>query len=177
MAERKALSKKSRFEVFKRDSFVCQYCGRHPPDAILVVDHIKPVADGGANDPDNLITACFDCNSGKGARALSAIPMSVAEKAAVLREHEAQIEGYNDLLTAKRDREDDQIQQIEDVFHDRFKCVFSTTFWESVRNNFVQRLDQEQLLFAAYKACSKCSKPEPAIKYFCGICWRLIKGA
>lgn len=39
MAERKSLSKKTRFEVFKRDSFECQYCGAHPPSTILHVDH------------------------------------------------------------------------------------------------------------------------------------------
>ena len=27
----RSLSKKARFEIFKRDGFVCQYCGAHPP--------------------------------------------------------------------------------------------------------------------------------------------------
>ena len=70
MAERKAISKKTRFEVFKRDSFTCQYCGRMSPDVVLEVDHIKPVAEGGKNDILNLITSCFDCNRGKGKRKL-----------------------------------------------------------------------------------------------------------
>ena len=42
-AVRKAISKKLRFEVFKRDSFTCQYCGKSAPDVILHVDHILPV--------------------------------------------------------------------------------------------------------------------------------------
>lgn len=63
--KRKSLSNKIRFEVFKRDSFTCQYCGRKSPDVILNVDHIKPVNDGGTNDLLNLITSCFDCNNGK----------------------------------------------------------------------------------------------------------------
>lgn len=67
---RKAISKKVRFEVFKRDSFTCQYCGKSSPDVILEVDHISPVAGGGQNDIINLLTACRDCNSGKGARRL-----------------------------------------------------------------------------------------------------------
>ena len=67
---RKALSKKLRFEVFKRDAFTCQYCGKSAPDVILHVDHIKPVADGGENDIMNLVTSCLDCNLGKGARKL-----------------------------------------------------------------------------------------------------------
>jgi hypothetical protein len=70
MATRKNLSKKTRFEVFKRDKFTCQYCGAAAPSAVLHVDHIRPVAGGGGNDILNLITACQDCNGGKGARRL-----------------------------------------------------------------------------------------------------------
>lgn len=65
MAKRKGLSKKIRFEVFKRDKFTCQYCGRKAPEVVLNVDHIDPVAGGGTNEITNLITSCFSCNSGK----------------------------------------------------------------------------------------------------------------
>ena len=68
MADRKDIGKKIRFEVFKRDKFTCQYCGIKAPDVILNVDHIHPVVDGGDNSIINLITSCFGCNSGKGAR-------------------------------------------------------------------------------------------------------------
>lgn len=71
MAKRVGLSNKLRFEVFKRDSFKCQYCGKCAPDVILNVDHISPVSKGGKNDILNLITSCFDCNSGKSDRLLS----------------------------------------------------------------------------------------------------------
>lgn len=77
-AARKAISKKVRFEIFKRDSFRCQYCGKSAPDVILHIDHIKPVAEGGDNDMTNLITACFDCNMGKKHRTLD--DNSVLEK-------------------------------------------------------------------------------------------------
>jgi hypothetical protein len=73
MADRKGLSKKLRFEIFKRDSFTCQYCGKQPPLVVLVVDHINPVANGGDNDDLNLITSCEECNQGKGARLLERI--------------------------------------------------------------------------------------------------------
>ena len=66
--DRKPLSKKTRFEVFKRDSFKCQYCGKSAPEVVLNVDHIVPVAADGKNDIMNLITSCFDCNSGKSDR-------------------------------------------------------------------------------------------------------------
>lgn len=71
MAKRKQLSKKIRFDVFKRDSFTCQYCGQVAPTVILQVDHIEPVSKGGKNDLLNLITSCIECNSGKGNRRLS----------------------------------------------------------------------------------------------------------
>lgn len=71
MAKRKAISKKTRFEVFKRDKFTCQYCGKMAPDVVLEVDHIKPVAEGGTNSLMNLVTACRDCNRGKGKTELS----------------------------------------------------------------------------------------------------------
>ena len=67
---RKPISKKIRFEVFKRDLFTCQYCGKKAPDVILNIDHINPVKEGGENDIFNLLTSCFDCNSGKSARKL-----------------------------------------------------------------------------------------------------------
>lgn len=70
-AKRKALSKKDRFEVFKRDSFTCQYCGKKAPDVVLHIDHIEPVCDGGTNDFLNLVTSCRDCNSGKSNRKLT----------------------------------------------------------------------------------------------------------
>ena len=72
--KRKSLSKKTRFEVFKRDGFICQYCGNSPPAVILEIDHIKPFKAGGSNEIDNLLTSCFDCNRGKGANTLEISP-------------------------------------------------------------------------------------------------------
>lgn len=82
--ERKALSKKLRFEVFKRDKFTCQYCGKKSPDVILQVDHIDPVALGGSNEILNLITSCQECNAGK-----KAIPL---DKDVVLDKQRKQLE-------------------------------------------------------------------------------------
>lgn len=69
--KRESIPKKTRFEIFKRDSFSCQYCGQSAPEVLLVIDHIVPVSKGGTSDIFNLITACQDCNSGK-----SNIPLS-----------------------------------------------------------------------------------------------------
>lgn len=77
-SKRVNLSKKIRFEIFKRDSFTCQYCGGKAPEIVLQCDHIEPVSKGGTDDILNLITACSDCNSGKSDRRLS--ENSVVEK-------------------------------------------------------------------------------------------------
>jgi len=57
---------KIRFEIFKRDKFTCQYCGRKAPNVILHIDHIQPKSKGGLNNKLNLITSCEECNLGKG---------------------------------------------------------------------------------------------------------------
>ena len=94
MAERKPISKTTRFEVFKRDKFTCQYCGRSAPEVVLEVDHINPVANGGDNSIENLVTSCFDCNRGKGKRTLSDDAVIAKRKARIdeLAERREQIE-------------------------------------------------------------------------------------
>jgi hypothetical protein len=65
MAKRKTIPKSIRFEVLKRDSFKCQYCGASAPDVLLHIDHINPVSKGGDNNIFNLVTSCESCNLGK----------------------------------------------------------------------------------------------------------------
>lgn len=66
---RKAVPKRVRYEVLRRDGFRCRYCGGEAPDVKLTVDHVMPVVLGGADDPTNLVTACRDCNAGKSSSA------------------------------------------------------------------------------------------------------------
>lgn len=60
-----AVTKRTRYEVLKRDNYACRYCGATAPDATLTIDHVTPVALGGTDDPSNLVAACRDCNAGK----------------------------------------------------------------------------------------------------------------
>lgn len=71
VANRPTLSKRLRFEVFKRDKFTCQYCGRKAPDVILHADHAHPRAEGGEDDILNLVTSCVECNLGKADKLLA----------------------------------------------------------------------------------------------------------
>ena len=54
-----------RWRILLRDNYTCQYCGQHAPNVKLEIDHIIPTIDGGEDEPDNLITACYACNRGK----------------------------------------------------------------------------------------------------------------
>lgn len=54
-----------RYNVMKRDGFQCVLCGASGKDAQLEIDHITPVAAGGADSMENLRTLCFKCNRGK----------------------------------------------------------------------------------------------------------------
>jgi len=123
MQKRKSISKKTRFEVFKRDSFTCQYCGAKAPDAILEIDHLNPVKHGGDNDLLNLITSCFVCNRGKSDRKLS--DNSVVEKQRVqieelnLRRQQLEmiLEWRNEL---QKDR-NFELNKIHDYWREKFK--------------------------------------------------------
>lgn len=65
---RRSISLSLRFSVYERDKHTCQYCGRKSPEVDLQIDHVHPVSLGGDDRIDNLLTACRDCNIGKGAR-------------------------------------------------------------------------------------------------------------
>lgn len=60
-----SVTKRTRYEVLRRDDHTCRYCGGQPPDVKLTVDHVIPVALGGSDKPSNLVAACADCNAGK----------------------------------------------------------------------------------------------------------------
>jgi 5-methylcytosine-specific restriction endonuclease McrA len=59
----------SRREIFRRDHYTCQYCGKTSIN--LTVDHVIPRHMGGTHEWKNLVTACYACNHLKGGRALS----------------------------------------------------------------------------------------------------------
>jgi HNH endonuclease len=172
-----SISKRLRFDTFKRDEFQCVYCGAHPPDALLEVDHVRPVADGGENDADNLVTACSECNRGKGSELLSNVPQSLSDKAAETLERETQLRAYYEILQAKKDRRDDELWSIADVYMERFgDDSIQRSRLASIRT-FLDRLDYFQVLEAMEVATRKMYHRGSAFRYFCGICWRNIKGA
>lgn len=65
MARRPAFT---RFNVFLRDRFSCQYCSEPLPANELTFDHVIPRSRGGRTTWENVIAACTDCNLRKGNR-------------------------------------------------------------------------------------------------------------
>lgn len=174
--KRKAISKRVRFEVFKRDLFACQYCGATPPGVLLHVDHIVAVANNGGNDPDNLVTACENCNLGKAAVPLSSVPKSLREKAAEVAEREEQIRAYNAILQGKKDRIDEEAwciaTELERVEHLE---SYNRAQLQSIRM-FLERLPFTEVLQAAESTNARWTHSGGRhFRYFCAICWRKIK--
>lgn len=60
--------RQNRVKVYERDGYVCRYCQKQLTRFTATLDHLKPVAEGGENSFENLITACLDCNSRKNRR-------------------------------------------------------------------------------------------------------------
>ena len=174
--QRKPISKKMRFDVFKRDSFICIYCGGHPPKVILEVDHVIPVCQGGKNRTDNLVTACFDCNRGKGKHSLESVPESLLDKATKIKEAESQLKAYRKILEQQKERLESDAWVVIKEFYGDHKTTIETKKFHSFLL-FVEKLDIESVITAVRIALArKGHDMDAAFLYFCGICWRSIKG-
>ena len=66
----------TRFNVFLRDKFMCQYCGSNSE---LTFDHLLPRSKGGKTDWNNVVTACSSCNVQKGGRLYDNSEMSLQQ--------------------------------------------------------------------------------------------------
>lgn len=60
----------TRYNLFHRDHFKCQYCGYYGNYSELTFDHVIPKVKGGPTNWQNIVTACQPCNSKKGSLSL-----------------------------------------------------------------------------------------------------------
>ena len=58
----------NRRNIFKRDRFTCQYCGKQPDRQELTIDHVMPRSRGGGSSWSNCVLACLGCNRRKADR-------------------------------------------------------------------------------------------------------------
>ncbi len=165
------MKKGLRFNVFARDRFTCQYCGRGVPDVVLQVDHILPVSEGGKDDIRNLVTACVDCNLGKSAKLIDK-PDNTANTlpAELIAERKEQLEAYFAWVRAV----EDVLQEQVDYVHEMWAARCSNT-WKKLDSNsvrlFLKTIGLEKVIEAITITASRAYNQHD--KYFYGVCHRM----
>ena len=173
-----AVSKRVRYEVFRRDNNRCRYCGATAPDAPMTIDHVIPVALGGSDDPSNLVTACRDCNAGKTSSSPDA-PLVADVAADAIRWGKA-MQAVAEQRAADREvRRNNHHAFLENSW--RRWTYGSKNEYFDLPNNWQSSIDQfiaggldlddlDELVDVAMNSTSR----DPW-KYFCGCCWRRIE--
>lgn len=172
---RKAVSTRTRFEVFKRDEFTCQYCGRTPPAAVLHIDHVVPVAKGGSNDLDNLVTSCKDCNLGKSDVPLAEVrPRPGADKLLEMREAREQLQAYQDFLLEERAEREAHAEVLASHIATRLDIELRERNLRDIAG-FMRDLPLADMLDAIDVVERKNLRGYSAWQYLCGVCWTKVK--
>lgn len=177
------LSKRLRFEIFKRDSFVCRYCGQKPPAVILHVDHILARANGGSDDSANLVTSCSACNQGKSAVPLGTVLPHIDEIEILsaiqdLAERKMLLGQQVAMANAQREVEVAAIEAVcgwilDDLGVNRWAIADRSV------ETFLRRLGVEGVREAVNVASAHSDHLDTGQvarwKYFCGVCWKKIR--
>lgn len=175
-----AVSKRLRYEILRRDSHTCRYCGASAPDVPLRVDHVTPVALGGTDEPSNLVTSCDPCNSGKSSATVDSTLVAnvsddalrwaaaMEQAAANLQELEKPKDEYRDAFLAEWNRwhvGKDEAKKVElpvdwKLSIERFRVAgIPTWMWADIVD----------IGMANQKV-----KPENTFKYCCGVAWNRV---
>lgn len=175
-----AVSKRTRYEVLKRDNFTCRYC-RSTEDS-LKVDHVIPVALGGSDAPDNLVAACHDCNAGKSSTSPDAAMVADVSQRAV--EWGAAITRYNAIQMADRKKRDAYVRRFEKAWN----------YWHygpaEENKKLPKPLDWKQTIWQFYGLGFPIAELEDAVtiaggndmvtvdrtfRYMCGVVWTKVR--
>jgi hypothetical protein len=176
-----AVSRRLRFEILRRDSHTCRYCGAKAPDVALTVDHVIPITLGGGDDPSNLVTACQGCNAGKASIAPGSPLVDDVDAAAVLFAR-----AVEQAIADRRSR----LSQLDAELRDFERHIWNTwTFpdagyrtplelpadWRQTVERFMAAgLDLEDLERLTRVAMTSNAAVDQKWRYFCGCCWRTI---
>lgn len=169
-----AVSKRTRFEVLRRDNYTCRYC--RSTENALTIDHVTPVALGGTDDPSNLVTACRDCNSGKSSSSPdAALVADVSDDAirwANARREAARL--FNQERTDRRER----VQLLREVWIEWDESADLLPIdWEEKVNQWLDAgLTMHRVLDAYAIATGRNNVPARAVfAYMCGVTRNWLK--
>lgn len=172
-----SVSKRLRFEILRRDSHTCRYCGAQAPDVKLAVDHVVPVALGGEDVPENLVCACVSCNAGKSsvpsdATLVADVADDAAKWADALAHAASRMEGDAEPRRAYADA----------VMHEWAAWLFAgepapvPPDWRQTVMRFHDLglplgaiTDAVEIAIGAHKV-----RLEHRFRYFAGVCWRKV---
>ena len=162
-----AVTKRTRYEVLKRDNFTCRYC--RETEGKLVVDHVTPVALGGNDQPSNLVAACHDCNSGKA---------STSPDAAMVADvTDQQLQLAKNIESAYAIIADDILER-ESYLHEFYKaCPIdlepeweqSLRYWHSAGVPIEIPIDAARIAYA-----KGLRNPRRTYAYMCGVIWNQV---
>ena len=166
-----AVSKRTRFEVLRRDNYTCRYC--RSSENPLTVDHVVPVTLGGSDAPDNLVAACRDCNAGKASSSPDAATVAQVSEDA-LRWARAMAEAAR-RANRSRVKLDKQVAEFHAEWS-RWKLrdrpfPLPGDWRDAIRRQLVDGLTVSDLAYATEIACgSKWVEYGSEFRYFMGVC-------
>jgi hypothetical protein len=172
-----AVSKRLRYEVFRRDNHTCVYCGRSAPDVKLQPDHVVPEALGGRTEPANLVTACEDCNAGKSATPPDAATVESVSDSAVrwAGAMSAAADAALADLTAREETREEFLEKWNSWKAGDKTMPLPGNWADSVDRFLATGLPMQILLDCVDRAMSKPKiKAADLFRYMCGIAWSRV---
>lgn len=171
-----AIARRLRFEILRRDGYACRYCGAKAPDATLTIDHVIPIVLGGGDEPNNLVTACADCNGGKSSVPADAGVVEDVDAAAML--WAKAIERVNDRRRLEMVWRDEVVAAFDhrwNHFDSANGTVPRPADWrQSVERFLDQGLEIGELTTFLELAMNSKVIHREVWRYFCGCCWKEI---
>ena len=175
-----AVSKRLRFEILRRDNHTCRYCGAAAPGVKLVIDHVMPETLGGRDEPENLVTACEPCNSGK-----SSIPPDATIVAGVKGDAVRWAWATKQAQEVRRALREEQAAYVNYFLElwaewtygkDKTPVPLPDDWQASVERFHENNLDPDDLQYAVRAAMAAQNvRPENTFRYFCGVSWNVLR--
>jgi len=152
---------------------------------MLEVDHIVPRCEGGTDAPENLTTSCVPCNRGKSGIPLENVAPAVDEETALsgmqeMLERANAIKASTVVAEATRRAMGDAVVTIAGWWYDAFGDSDTIEANQASIRRFLVELNMDQIALAI-EATERAAANRgywsrwKAFKYFCGVCWSMIR--